>query len=118
MNINDLKRPFGGMTQWLYQRFTALFMVTYMVIVSALLFTCAPLTFRVWAPLFDVWLLRYATLAFFYLMFFHAWIGVLHITEDYIKIIVLRNAVNVILLIIMLFELAYLSYFLIGYSYD
>jgi succinate dehydrogenase hydrophobic anchor subunit len=51
-------------------------------------------------------------------MFFHAWIGVLHITEDYIKIIVLRNAVNVILLIIMLFELAYLSYFLIGYSYD
>ena len=51
-------------------------------------------------------------------MFFHAWIGVLHVTEDYIKAIYLRNVINLSLLLAMLFELIYLTFFLIGYSYD
>jgi len=118
MNIHNLKNPFGGMTQWLYQRFTAFFMVSYMGIISVLILRFRPLTFDIWSSLFDPWELRYATLVFFYLMFFHAWIGILHVTEDYIKIIFLRNVTNLSLLIIMLFQLIYLTYFLIGYSYD
>jgi succinate dehydrogenase / fumarate reductase, membrane anchor subunit len=118
MNINNFRRPFGGMTQWLYQRFTALFMVAYMATISVIMFTYKPLTYEVWASLFDLWALKSATLVFFYLMFFHAWIGVLHVTEDYIKAIYLRKVINLSLLLAMLFELIYLTFFLIGYSYD
>ena len=106
------------MTQWLYQRFTALFMVAYMATISVIMFTYKPLTYEVWASLFDLWALKSATLVFFYLMFFHAWIGVLHVTEDYIKVIYLRKVINLSLLFTMLFELIYLTFFLIGYSYD
>jgi len=52
------------------------------------------------------------------LMFFHAWIGILHITEDYIKVIAVRTTINGFLFITMVVELIYLTYFLIGYSYD
>jgi len=118
MNARSLKSPFGGMTQWLYQRFTALFMTTYMISLALILTTYRPLTFDVWASLFDHWAIKYTTLVFFILMFFHAWIGILHITEDYIKVIAVRTTINAFLFITMVIELIYLTYFLIGYSYD
>ena len=118
MNVRSLKSPFGGMTQWLYQRFTALFMTTYMISLALILTTYRPLTFDVWASLFDHWAIKYTTLVFFILMFFHAWIGILHITEDYIKVIAVRTTINGFLFITMVVELIYLTYFLIGYSYD
>ncbi|MDC0422724.1 succinate dehydrogenase, hydrophobic membrane anchor protein [Methylophilaceae bacterium] len=116
--MNNFKKPFGGMTQWLYQRFTALFMVTYMGTLSVIIFSSEPITFDVWSSLFGSWVIRHSTLVFFYVMFFHAWIGILHVTEDYIKIIYLRNTVNLLFLILMFLQLIYLTYFLIGYRYD
>ena len=116
--MNNLKKPFGGMTQWLYQRFTALFMVFYMMILSVIILSSKPITFDVWSSLFDSWVIRYLTLVFFYVMFIHAWIGILHVTEDYIKLIYLRNTVNLLFVTLMFLQLIYLTYFLIGYSYD
>ena len=113
MNIKWLKEPFGGMTQWVYQRFTALFMVIYLLAMSILILNHPVLDYTVWISIFDSWALRFGTLIFFYVMFFHAWIGMLHITNDYIKNFIVRRAVNFCFLMMIIFQLLILSFYLI-----
>lgn len=118
MNFKTYLRPFGGMTQWLYQRFTALYMMFYIVILITTIFLVKPITFDIWSSLFSLWYVKISTILFFYLMFFHAWIGVLHVTEDYIKIMWLKKIVDFLLLIIMVLQIIYLSTTLLGHSVD
>jgi succinate dehydrogenase / fumarate reductase membrane anchor subunit len=113
MNIKWLKEPFGGMTQWVYQRFTALFMVIYLLAMSILILNHPVLDYTVWIYMFDSWPVRFGTLIFFYVMFFHAWIGMLHITNDYIKNFIVRRAVNFCFLMMIIFQLLILSFYLI-----
>ena len=94
MNIRWIKQPFGGMTQWVYQRFTALFMFIYLSIMGVLISTYRDIDYFSWISIFDSRWVSFGTLIFFYLMFFHAWIGMLHITEDYIKWDTVRRAIN------------------------
>ena len=113
MNIKWIKKPFGGMTQWIYQRFTALFMVIYLLIMGILISNHHTFNYFDWISIFDSWSVRFGTLIFFYLMFFHAWIGILHITEDYIKWFAIRRAVNFCFLIMIILQLLILSFYLI-----
>jgi succinate dehydrogenase hydrophobic membrane anchor protein len=66
-----------------------------------------------WISMFDIWLVRFGTLIFFYVMFFHAWIGILHVTDDYIKNFIVRRAVNFCFLMMIIFQLLILSFYLI-----
>ena len=50
---------------------------------------------------------------FFYVMFFHAWIGMLHITEDYIKWFAIRRAINFCFLVMIVLQILILSFYLI-----
>lgn len=118
MKIDRLWQPFGGMTQWLYQRFTALYMIIYLIILTSTIFFLKPITFSIWSSLFTLWYVKLATVLFFYLMFFHAWIGVLHITEDYIKVMWLKKIVNSSLFLTMVSQMIYLTHFLVMHSYD
>jgi len=113
MNIKWLKEPFGGMTQWVYQRFTALFMVVYLLVMGILILNHPVLDYADWVSMFDIWLVRFGTLIFFYVMFFHAWIGILHVTDDYIKNFIVRRAVNFCFLMMIIFQLLIFSFYLI-----
>jgi len=113
MNIKWIKEPFGGMTQWVYQRFTALFMVVYLLVMGILILNHPVFDYTGWISMFDIWLVRFGTLIFFYVMFFHAWIGILHVTEDYIKDFTMRRAVNFCFLMMIIFQLLILSFYLI-----
>ena len=113
MNIKLIKEPFGGMTQWVYQRFTALFMFIYLLIMMVLISIHDVLDYFSWVSIFDSGWVRFGTLIFFYLMFFHSWIGMLHITEDYIKWNIGRRIVNFCFLIMIILQLLILSIFLI-----
>jgi succinate dehydrogenase / fumarate reductase membrane anchor subunit len=113
MNIKLIKEPFGGMTQWVYQRFTALFMFIYLLIMMVLVSIHDVLDYFSWVSIFDSWWVRFGTLIFFYLMFFHSWIGMLHVTEDYIKWNIGRRIVNFCFLIMIILQLLILSIFLI-----
>ena len=118
MKINQLWRPFGGMTQWLYQRFTALYMIIYLTILTSIILLLKPITFTIWSSLFALWYVKIATVLFFYLMFFHAWIGVLHITEDYVKVMWFKKIINIGLFLTMVSQMIYLTYFLVRHSYE
>ncbi len=113
MNIRWIKDPFGGMTQWVYQRFTALFMLIYLSIMGVLISNYPDIDYFSWISIFDSSWVSFGTLIFFYLMFFHAWIGMLHITEDYIKWNIIRRAINFCFLVIIILQLLILSIYLI-----
>ena len=113
MNINWIKEPFGGMTQWIYQRFTALFMLIYLLTMGILISTYPDIDYFGWISIFNSRWVSVGTLIFFYLMFFHAWIGILHITEDYIKWFAIRRSVNFCFLVMIILQLLILSFYLI-----
>ena len=113
MNTKWFKEPFGGMTQWLYQRFTAVFMVIYLLIMSALISNHTVFKYSNWISIFDTAWVCFGTLLFFYVMFFHAWIGILHITEDYIKWFTIRKAINFCFLAMIILQILILSFYLI-----
>jgi len=107
----SLKSPFGGMTQWLYQRFTALFMIVYLaIIVFYLLFYS--FSFKSWVALMSPLWMRLATSIFFILMIVHAWIGIQHVIDDYIKYNNLKAFTNLVFLFLTIVQLIYLPYFL------
>lgn len=81
-------------------------------------FFLKPITFSIWSSLFTLWYVKLATVLFFYLIFFHAWIGVLHITEDYIKVVWLKKIINSSLFLTMVSQMIYLTHFLVMHSYD
>jgi len=113
VNIRWIKEPFGGMTQWIYQRFTALFMLIYLSIMGILISNYRDIDYFSWISIFDSPWVSFGTLIFFYLMFFHAWIGMLHITDDYIKWNTIRRAINSFSLVIIILQLLILCIYLI-----
>ena len=113
MNIKWFKESFGGMTQWVYQRFTAVFMVIYLLIMSALISNHSVFKYSTWVSIFDTAWVRFGTLIFFYVMFFHAWIGILHITEDYIKWFAIRRVINFCFLVIIILQILIINFYLI-----
>jgi len=52
-------------------------------------------------------------LYFFLFMIIHAWIGVQHVIDDYIKFSFLKTLINIIFLLLTLAQLIYLPYFLL-----
>ena len=114
MNIKWLKEPFGGMTQWVYQRFTALFMVVYLLVMGILILNHPVLDYAGWISMFDIWLVRFGTLIFFYVMFVFMldW-PILHSQTDYIKNFIVRRAVNFCFLMMIILQLLILSFYLI-----
>tara|TARA_B100000768_G_C11256449_1_gene366632 strand:+ start:689 stop:1051 length:363 start_codon:yes stop_codon:yes gene_type:complete len=113
MNIKLLKEPFGGMTQWVYQRFTAIFMVIYLLIMSAVILSYPVFEYSSWVSIFKISWVRFGTLIFFYVMFFHAWIGILHITDDYIKSFAIRRAINFCFLVMIVLQILIITFYLI-----
>ena len=85
---------FGGMTQWLYQRFTAVYMLIYLLFIFLTIWNNSPINFYLWVNIFNSTYIKLATILFFLLLFFHSWIGMLHITSDYIKNKVCRFILN------------------------
>ena len=51
-------------------------------------------------------------LYFFLFMIIHAWIGVQHVIDDYIKLSFLKALINIIFLLLTLAQIIYLPYFL------
>ena len=110
----SLKYPFGGITIWLYQRFTAFFMSAYFFLIGLIIFINSPISFLEWSNIFDPFWMKISTLMFFYVMYFHSWIGILHIVDDYIKNNLLRKIIIKIFFIAVFLQVIMISFFLLG----
>ena len=74
-----------GLRDWLAQRVTAVVMLVYTLLVLMALVMLPKFDYWNWKALWQLPLMRYATVLFVIALLFHAWIGVRNIFMDYIK---------------------------------
>lgn len=88
-----------GVRDWLAQRVTAVIMLVYTLLVLLALVTLPKYDFWHWQALWNLSLMKYATLLFFAALLFHAWVGVRNIFMDYIKASGLRLVLYVVVIL-------------------
>jgi len=111
---NPFFNLFGGMTQWLYQRFSAVMLYVFTVYLFFYWLRVDTVDFNLWISFFDSISHRLIITFLFLVTFFHGWIGVQHVVEDYIKNPILNQMVYLILLLSMIIQIIFLCLFLLG----
>src|SRR5690606_16529612 len=91
-----------GLRDWLAQRFTAVTMAVYTLVLLGWLFTLPELTYGTWAGMFASDWMKVLTLLALIALTWHAWVGVRDIYMDYIKPIALRVALQVLTIVLLL----------------
>jgi succinate dehydrogenase / fumarate reductase membrane anchor subunit len=74
-----------GMGGWLAQRFTAIAMIVYTVILMVAFFGARDFSYDGWAGLFARPWMKVATLVMLASLAYHAWVGMRDIWMDYVK---------------------------------
>ncbi|OGA03346.1 MAG: succinate dehydrogenase, hydrophobic membrane anchor protein [Betaproteobacteria bacterium RIFCSPLOWO2_02_64_14] len=74
-----------GLRDWLAQRVTAVVMAVYTLLLIVALLGLPRLDFQHWKALWELPLMRFATVLFASCLLLHAWVGVRNIFMDYIK---------------------------------
>ena len=88
-----------GLRDWLAQRATAVVMLVYTLLVLMALVMLPKFDYWHWKVLWQLPLMRYATMLFVVALLFHAWIGVRNIFMDYIKDAGVRLTLYVVLIL-------------------
>jgi succinate dehydrogenase / fumarate reductase membrane anchor subunit len=74
-----------GLRDWLAQRVTAVVMLAYTLLVLMALVMLPKFDYLNWKALWQLQLMRYASVLFVAALLYHAWVGVRNIFMDYIK---------------------------------
>jgi succinate dehydrogenase / fumarate reductase membrane anchor subunit len=74
-----------GLRDWLAQRVTAVVMLVYTLLVLMALVMLPKFDYFTWKTLWQLQLMRYASVLFVAALLYHAWVGVRNIFMDYIK---------------------------------
>lgn len=88
-----------GLRDWLAQRVTAVVMAVYTLLLLAVLAGMPQLDYPHWKALWQLPVMRYATVLFLLCLFVHAWVGMRNIFMDYIKPISVRLALYVMVIL-------------------
>jgi succinate dehydrogenase / fumarate reductase membrane anchor subunit len=81
---------------WLAQRFTAVVMALYTLVLLVTFLTSRDFSYEGWAGMFAQQWFKMATFVAFIALFYHAWVGVRDILMDYVtSSVVLRLALQV-----------------------
>ncbi len=84
-----------GLGDWLTQRFSAVAMIVYTIILMVAFFGGRNFSYDGWAGLFSHAWMKVATLVAFFSLAFHAWVGVRDIWMDYVKPTAIRLLLQV-----------------------
>ena len=87
-----------GLRDWLVQRITAVVMGVYSLLMLAVLAGLPRLDYWHWKVLWDLPIMRYATVLFLLSLYLHAWIGLRNIFMDYVGSSVLRLTLYVMVI--------------------
>jgi succinate dehydrogenase / fumarate reductase, membrane anchor subunit len=88
-----------GWRDWLLQRVTAVVMLVYTLFFLAVIIALPRLDFERWRVLWQLPVMRYATIFFVISVLLHAWVGVRNIFMDYVKDTGLRLALYVLVIL-------------------
>jgi succinate dehydrogenase / fumarate reductase membrane anchor subunit len=87
-----------GWRDWLVQRVTAVVMTLYTVLILGLLLWYGGLDFAAWKSTFGNEAFRLSTFVFMVAVFWHSWVGVRNILMDYVKPVMLRLTLQVVVI--------------------
>jgi succinate dehydrogenase / fumarate reductase membrane anchor subunit len=88
-----------GTLDWLAQRVTAVLMFVYTLFFLAVVASVPTLDYEHWRALWDLQIMRYATVFFLLALLYHAWVGVRNIFMDYVKDTGLRLVLDVLVIL-------------------
>ncbi len=88
-----------GWRGWLIQRVTAVVMLVYTLFFLAVIFGVRDFDYDRWHALWQLSVMRFATLFFVLSVLLHAWVGVRNIFMDYVKDSGLRLVLYVLVII-------------------
>lgn len=91
-----------GLRDWLAQRVTAVVMLVYTLLVLMALVMLPKFDYFTWKALWQLQLMRYASVLFVAALMYHAWVGVRNIFMDYIKGTGLRLMLHVAVILALL----------------
>ena len=91
-----------GWRDWLIQRVTAVVMLVYTLFFLAVIIALPPLDYDRWRVLWQLSVMRYATLFFLISALLHAWVGVRNIFMDYVKDTGVRLVLYVLVILTLL----------------
>jgi len=98
-----------GLRDWVIQHMSAFIMALY-VVTLVLYLVCNPkITYTEWHAFFDCSIVKISTIVVFFLLLYHAWIGIWTVITDYVKCSILRLTLyTAVLLLLMTLFLALL----------
>ena len=88
-----------GWRDWLLQRVTAVVMLVYTLFFLAVIVSVRGLDYDRWHTLWQLSVMRFATIFFVLSVLLHAWVGVRNIFMDYVKDTGLRLVLYVLVII-------------------
>ena len=88
-----------GWRGWLTQRVTAVIMLLYTLFLVGVLISLPRIDFERWHALWNLTIVRYATIFFVLSALLHAWVGVRNIFMDYVKDTALRLFLHVLVIV-------------------
>ncbi len=91
-----------GLRDWLAQRFSAVIMLMYTVLLIGYWATQQALNYDTWHALFSPAWMRYFTLLFALSLYLHAWVGVRDILMDYVHATWIRLPLQVATIVALL----------------
>ena len=92
-----------GLRDWLVQRVTAVVMIVYLLLLTALLLVTSPHDYAAWKALFANPWLRIVSFLFLASLYWHAWIGMRDILMDYIHPTGIRLTLQILVILSLLF---------------
>ena len=90
-----------GLTDWIIQRVSAIYMAVFSIALIVYLVGHPDISFAEWHSLFACQWMKIATILFFLALMFHAWIGVWTIFTDYVKCSILRAILNLLVILML-----------------
>ena len=92
-----------GLRDWLAQRVTAVVMAVFILWLAVVLLVSPPQDYAAFKTIFDNRWIRIASFLFLLSLFWHAWIGMRNILMDYIHASGLRLALEILIILSLLF---------------
>ncbi len=92
-----MSEPFSGSRAWLAQRWTALYMLGFVIFVLLRLIADVPRSYELWRGWIIGAGMRVATALFFFSLALHTWVGVRDVILDYLPSLGWRSALLALL---------------------
>lgn len=80
----------SGLSDWLWQRVSAVIVAAYVIFLVAMILSHSELTYQVWQSWFQHLGMKIFTLLALVSIVLHAWVGIWTVATDYIKCYVVR----------------------------